>query len=86
MYRKEEESQVVRCVKGSDHMSHSAQLSHVSRLIIWAGVTCCGMYINKVTPRFAYDSHKAVHSARYLTYVHVHAFTNLLTIIFSRSI
>ena len=38
------ESQVLRCVKGSDHLSHSAQLSHVSTLIAWAGVTCCGMY------------------------------------------
>jgi len=41
MYRKEKESQVVRRVKGSDHLSYSAQLS---RLIAWAGVTCCGMY------------------------------------------
>jgi hypothetical protein len=65
MYRKEKESQVVRRVKGSDHMSHSAQLSHVSRLIAWAGVTCCGMYI-KVTPRFGYDSHKVVHGAKHI--------------------
>lgn len=71
MYRKEKESQVVRRVKGSDHMSRSAQLSHVSRLIVWAGVTCYGMY-DKVTPRFGYDSHKVIH--RQDAYVHVHVF------------
>ena len=65
MYRKEKESQVVRCVKGSDHMSYSAQLSHVSRLIARAGVTCCGKYI-LVAPRFGCGSHEAVHSARYI--------------------